>query len=375
MSDDQAQERTEEATPKRKQESKDKGQVARSKELTTAIVMLIASSSLFILGDGAMAKVIGLLEDSFAISRAEAFDINFMLSNLGSAMSSMLWMLLPLFCVLVVVSIGAGSLIGGLSFSGKSLAPKYERMAFLKGVKRMFSLKALMELAKALAKFGLILSVGMLLLYTQAQKIFHLSNGEITGAIAMTGSILVWSFFLLCLVLLIIAAVDVPFQIFQHDKQIKMTMQEVKDEMKNTDGNPEIKSKIRQMQREIAQNKMMSEVPKADVILTNPTHYAVAIKYDRDGTGAPLVVAKGVDTIAFHIQKVARAHDVEILEVPPLARSIYHTTEINEEIPRGLYVAVAQILAYIYQLKRFKRRSGAKPKHFGTLPIPDDLQY
>lgn len=375
MAEDQAQERTEEATPKRKQEAKQRGQVARSKELTTAIVMLVACLSIFFLGEGVLAQVIQLLEDTFTLTRHEIFDVNVMVKKLSAAISMVVMALLPLFLVLVATSLFAGSLIGGFNFSVESLAPKYERIDILKGIKRMVSLRALMELLKALAKFVLIVGLGIILLYVQAQKIYFLDNGKVDAAITMGGEILLWSFFILSLSLIVIAIVDVPFQIFQHNKQIKMTQQELRDELKNTEGNPEVKSKIKQLQRDIAENRMMSEVPKADVVITNPTHYAVALYYDRSGNGAPVVLAKGVDHKAFHIQKVAKANDVQVISIPPLARSIYHTTEINGEIPQGLYVAVAQLLAYVYQLKRFKRRSGTRPKPLGNLPIPNDLKY
>jgi flagellar biosynthetic protein FlhB len=250
-------------------------------------------------------------------------------------------------------------------------APKLDRLDPIKGLKRMFGVKGLMELVKGLAKFVLILGFSLVALHIKRDAIFSLGSGDVISAIAAAAHILLFTFIVVSCATIIVALVDAPFQLWQHTKQLRMSRQEIKDEMKDTDGSPELKGRVRNMQQEVARRRMMEEVPKADVVITNPEHYAVALKFDVDTMRAPVVVARGVDEIAANIRAVAEKHNVTIMASPPLARAIYHTTKINREIPAGLYVAVARVLAYVFQL-----RDGATDLVLPTdLPIPTEFTY
>lgn len=255
----------------------------------------------------------------------------------------------------------------------ESLQPKFSRLSLLKGLKRMISLKGLVEMIKSLLKFLLVASIAILVLKMQIPVLLSLADYPLAGALGTGMGLVIKSFLIMSASLILIAAVDVPFQLYEHKKQLKMTKQEVKDEFKETEGKPEVKSLIRRTQQEIAKRRMMAEVPKANVVLTNPTHYAVALRYQQHGNRAPIVVAKGKNLIALQINRVALSHRIPILSVPPLARALYYSTDLNAEIPRGLYVAVAQVLAYIFQLKD-KQNYQRKPEVLQNLPIPDELK-
>lgn len=243
----------------------------------------------------------------------------------------------------------------------------------IKGLGRMFSMRSLIELVKAIAKVGLVLSVAILILNLRTEDLLSIAEEPVVPAMAHVVWTMAWSFFLLACATIIIAIIDVPFQIYDHQKKLRMTKQEVKDEYKDTEGKPEVKGKIRQLQREMAQRRMMQDVPTADVVITNPTHYAVALKYDQMSMGAPVVVAKGADEMAFKIMEVARANKVEILRTPPLTRAVYHNSDIGQEIPDGLYMAIAQVLAYVFQLRQFRKGRGDKPG-MPDFPIPPEMR-
>lgn len=245
----------------------------------------------------------------------------------------------------------------------------------MNGFKRMFGMNALVELLKALGKFAFIggLAVGALLMYKD--EALHLDLELYPRNLFHAMDMLEWAFLLLTLGMIPIAAIDVPYQMYKHNKEMKMSKQEVKDERKNADGDPMVKGRIRRLQFQAAANRMMQEVPEADVIVTNPTHYSVALKYQEDGTRAPVVVAKGVDELAMHIRKIATAHDVPLVPSPMLARAIYYSTEVDHEIPHKLFMAVAQVLAYVFQLRAYKAGKGKRPKPLKKdLPIPPELR-
>jgi flagellar biosynthetic protein FlhB len=263
--------------------------------------------------------------------------------------------------------------IGGWSFSKKAMAPKMSRVNPLKGIKRVFGLKGLMELVKSLAKVALVGCVAGLFIWNYFSELLSLGRLPVGQAIMRALELGGWLFLLLSIATLVIAAIDVPFQLFQHNKQLKMSKQEVKDENKHTEGDPEVKGRIRRLQQEMANSRMMEEVPKADVIVTNPTHYSIALKYDDNKMGAPILVAKGTDLIAFRIRELGKQNNITIFEAPPLARALYHTTELNQEIPADLYYAVAQVLAYVFQLKRAKH-PGERPEKPNNLDIPEEYQ-
>ena len=368
------QERTEEATSKRKSDSRKKGEVARSKELTTVLMLLASGTGFFFLGSKLVADLMQILRDSLTIERAQIFELNtypvLFLDTIHKALTAVS----PLFILLVITAIVAPLAMGGWSFSVSPLTPDLKKMDPIKGLARVFSAKGLMELAKALVKFVLVGSVGLWLLNGKIEGFLDLGSQNLTQGISQLGSELIWSFILLSSALLLVAAADAPFQLWDHSRKQKMTRQEVKDEGKETDGNPEIKSRVRQTQREISQRRMMQEVPKADVVITNPTHYAVAIRYDQSTMGAPIIVALGADEIAGHIRRIAAANDVPILSAPPLARALYHNCDLAQEIPAGLFLAVAQVLAYVYQLHHYELNGGLSPEFNSDVPIPDDLR-
>jgi len=375
MAEESGQEKTEDPTPKRIREAREKGDVPRSKELATTLVLMTAVASVFVFGAQLADKLLGIVESNFILDRQSIFDTNKMLAHFEVSAWDAVLGVSGIFSVILVAALIGPIALGGWNFSSKSLAPKGSRISPLAGIKRMFSLKALVELFKAIAKFSLVGGFAILILWNLRSEILALGTFEARPAIKEAIDIVVWVFMALSAVLILIAVVDVPYQLYEYTEKMKMTLQEVKDELKNTEGKPEVKGRIRQLQREIAQRQMMKSVPEADVVITNPTHYAVALKYDGEGRGAPILVAKGVDFLAFKIREVAEEHDVPILSAPPLARAIYNFTELEEEIPSGLYMAVAQVLAYVFQLKRYKKQQAEKPTDIKVdkLPIPDEF--
>jgi flagellar biosynthesis protein FlhB len=376
MAEDTGQERTEEPTGRRLEQAREKGQVARSKELGTSAVLMAAAVGLAMMGGELATALLNVMEAMFTLDRTQVFDTNTMFNAWGAVGSELMWPMLKFLLFLALVAFIGNIVLGGLSFSGQAIMPKGTKMNPVNGLKRMFGVQALVELAKGIAKFSVVAISAYLLLSFYFDDILMLSGDHLPGNVFHALDLLTWMFILLCSSTLIIVVIDVPFQIWNHNKQLKMTKQEVKDEYKDTEGKPEVKGRIRQLQREMAQRRMMAEVPNADVIVVNPEHYAVAIKYDVKRSAAPFVVAKGVDDVAFKIREIAREHDVAIVSAPPLARAIYHTTKLDQQVPEGLFTAVAQVLAYVYQLRQYQKGRGRKPVPLPReQPIPDDLKY
>lgn len=382
MAEDSGQERTEEPTPRRKQQSRDKGQVARSRELNTMLMMLVSGAAFLVLGPALITTLMLIFREQLNMSRADIFDPNAMIRLFETAMLDAIWGLTPFFIVVVVAAVAGPMAMGGISFSSKALAFKWEKLDPIKGLGRLFAVRGLVELLKALAKFLIIGSVAVIFLYNQLDEYLGLGSEDLKPALGHTMHLLLFGFMVIASTLILLAAIDVPFQLWDHNKQLKMTMQEIKDENKETEGNPEVRARVRRVQKEMAQRRMMAEVPNADVVVTNPEHYAVALKYDPETMPAPVLLAKGVDRMAMQIRSIAREHDVLILEAPPLARALHHTTDLDGEIPSGLYLAVAQVLAYVFQLKRAGKSAGrarnygaGKPHRMNDLPIPDDMKF
>ncbi len=365
------QEKTEQATPKRLEEARQKGQVPRSRELTTMAMLFVAALSMTVMGGHMVEQMGQIMRHGLMIDRAHAFDHAAVFDLFGSALGQALLLLIPFLLVMLATAFAAPVALGGWSFSAEALAFKPEKLDPLKGMKRIFAVRGVVEMLKSLAKFLLIGSIGAGLLWHYLPELMGLGRENPAAGLAHTGSILSQSFIVLSASLLLIAAIDVPFQLWDHAKNLKMTRQEVKDEHKNTEGKPEVKSRIRQMQREIAQRRMMEEIPKADVVITNPTHYAVALRYDAERMAAPVVVAKGVELIASQIRTVAVANKVPLYEAPPLARALYYSAEIDQQVPAGLYLAVAQILAYVFQLKA-SAHGGPVPNRPGEVEVSDE---
>ncbi len=366
------QEKTEQATPKKQEDARNKGQVPRSRELTTMAMLLVGAVSIPLMGGSIVQQLGDVMRMGMQIERAKIFDPWAVIEILSQAIYQGFMSLVPFLLVMLVTALAAPVALGGWAFSTEALAFKPEKLNPLKGLKRIFAVRGLVELVKALGKFLLIGSVGAGLLWHYLPELMGLGREPVVSALAHTGSILSVSFVVLSASLLLIAAIDIPFQLWDHSKNLKMTRQEVKDEAKNTEGKPEVKARIRAMQREVAQRRMMQEIPKADVVITNPTHFAVALRYEADRMAAPVVVAKGVELVAGQIRAVATANNVPLFEAPPLARALYYSTEIEQQVPAGLYLAVAQILAYIFQLKA-SVAGGPVPVRPDEVDVPDEF--
>ena len=376
MAEESSDERTEEPTGRRLEQARTKGQIARSKELGTAAVLISAACGFYMLGPSLAISLTRVFEIVFTMDRAQIFDTNEMFNVWGVVASEIAWPMAKIMLLIVVVAFIGNVSLGGINFSTQAMMPKASKMSPLAGFKRMFGVQALVELTKGIAKFSVVAFSAYFLLSFYFNDIMLLSSDHLPGNVYHALDLLVWMFILLCSSILFIVVIDVPFQIWNHNKQLKMTKQEVKDEYKDTEGKPEVKGHIRQMQRELAQRRMMAEVPNADVIVVNPEHFAVAIKYDVQRSAAPFVIAKGVDDVAFKIREIARAHNIAIVSAPPLARAIYHTTKLDQQIPEGLFTAVAQILAYVFQLRQYQKGRGRKPIPVPlNQPIPDELKY
>ncbi|WP_299978155.1 flagellar biosynthesis protein FlhB [uncultured Pseudoteredinibacter sp.] len=375
MAEDSSQEKTEEPTPKRLEKAKEEGQVPRSRELTTSVLLLGGTICLFMLGGYITERMEAIMRFNLSLDRDVVFDTNLMFTQLGESIYDGLYILVPIFSVLALASIIGPISLGGWLFSAKSLAPKGSRMNPFSGLKRMFGVKGLMELLKSVGKVAVILVLLIVILLAQQEDILRLAYQDVNVALENSMVLSGIAAIILAASTILIAIIDVPFQIWDNSRKLKMSMQEIKDEMKDSEGKPEVKGRIRQLQREMAQNRMMSNVPEADVVITNPTHFACALKYDPNNMSTPILLAKGGDNIAFKIREIAKANGVEIIESPQLARAIFYTTEIDDEIPAGLYMAVAQVLAYVFGLRNFRRGQGEKPMFPKDVPIPPDMRY
>ena len=366
--------KSEQPTSKRLEEARKKGQIARSKELNTLVVTLGGAGGLLVFGAGMADALLGIMRGNFELSREVLLDERYMALYLLATGKLALELLAPLIMALLVIALAGPVSLGGWLFSSEALQPKFSRMNPLSGLKRMFSVQALVELGKAVGKFLVVLTVAVAVLMASQDDLLSIGHEPLPQAIAHSAQIVGWCSLWMACSLILIAAIDVPFQLWDHKQKLMMTKQEVRDEFKDTEGKPEVKSRIRQLQYEMAQRRMLQEVPQADVVITNPTHFAVALKYDADKGGAPRLVAKGGDFLALKIREIAQEHRVELLESPALARAVFYSTELDQEIPAGLYLAVAQVLAYVYQLKQFRAGKGKRPGPLPDLPIPPDLQ-
>lgn len=373
MSDNASQDRTEQPTERRLRKAREEGQVARSRELQSAALVLVGG--MMILASGFLS---GFAEDlmnlAFGLDRQAAMDHTRMSAYLMSAVELATGSFLPFFLVLWLTGALSGLIPGGLLLSFKAVRPQLKRMNPLSGLKRMFSLRSLAELGKSLFKVLLLGGVMVWLLWSGAERILSFSHMPLGAAIRSGVDQLAFTFTALGVALLLIAIPDIPIQRWSLMRKLRMTRQEVKDEQKNTEGRPEIKRRIRELQVQMSRRRIDQRVPEADVVITNPTHYAVAVRYAPDVSDAPYVVAKGVDELALRIREVARASDRTVLEVPELARALYHSTRIDQEIPPGLYNAVAHVLMYVVQLTAWKQNRGEKPAPLPKFRIPESLK-
>ncbi len=351
MSEQDDHDRTESPSQKRLDDARNRGQVARSRDLGAAATTLAGGVGLYVLGESMGGQFLQLMRAQLSFSRIDATVPERMIELLGSSGWQAIQIIAPLLGLLLLSAAAAPLLIGGWTFSTESLAPKWERLDPVAGFGRVFSARGFVEVLKSLARFGVVALVAVLLLKKQFTEFTALGAESIGSGIAHSLLLTGKAFIVLGGALGFIALIDVPIVLWQHHRSLRMSKQELRDEAKESDGNPEVRGRIRRIQQDMAKRRMMADVPKAHVIVTNPTHYAVALRYDDDRMRAPIVVAKGVDLIALQIRKVATAHSIPVVEAPPLARALHGSCEIGAEIPAKLYAAVAQLLTYVYQLK------------------------
>lgn len=373
MAEDSDLEKTEQASAKRLEKARESGDIPRSRELATCAVLFTAGMGLWMLGGELVGALRTTLKSGLQLERAAAYDPMLLLMQISQSIGHLLLAFAPFACLLIFVALASPIMIGGWVFSPNSLAPKFSKLNPINGLSNMVSSNAGIELLKSIAKTLLVGIVAYKVISGDMSSILTLSQQPLTDGIAQVSHLMLTGFLTIASVLVFIAAIDVPYQLYHYAEKHKMTKQEVKDESKESEGNPEIKGRIRQQQREMARRRMMAEIPKADVVITNPTHYAVAIQYKEDGMRAPVVIAKGADVIALKIREIAAEHKVPTLESPKLARAIYAHTEIGDEIPAALYSAVAEVLAYVFQMRIFKRDGGFRPEIPKSVPVPDEL--
>lgn len=369
------QEKSEQPTSKKKSKARSEGQVPRSKELNGFLV-LVTGGLCFMFFGHILLDFVALTAETFFLVDRELLKDPLNIVNLVEATTfGFVKTLLMFLGFIVLVTLLSPMLMGGFNFSTKAFSPKLSKLNPWNGIKRMFSKNSLVELAKAVGKFVLIAPVAVMLVAWQTPKLMILPRLAIESAMVQAVDILMWTFLLISASIIIIVLIDVPFQLWKHNEQLKMTKQEVKEENKNAEGNPEVKGRIRRMQQERAMQRMMGQVAEADVVITNPTHYAVALRYDHASDEAPVLLAKGKNLVAFKIREIAEENNVLIMESPPLARSIFHTTEVDQEIPTGLYMAVAKVLAYVHQLRAYRTGRADRPVVPTELKVPPELQF
>jgi flagellar biosynthetic protein FlhB len=344
-------ERTEEPSARRLQQARERGQVPRSRELVNFATMIGGSATLIAIGGTLAARMSHVMHESLSVDAQRLYAPGFMQRSLADAAITVVTALLPIFGTLIGLVLLASVALGGWNFSPAAMTPDFSRLSPVAGFGRLFGLHGVSELGKALLKCIVVGAVCAGIVVWLFRDVMGLGHMAPRAAIDRGAGLLGWSFVWLCGSLAIIAAVDVPLQLFQFNRSLRMTRQELRDEAKESDGRPETKQRIRQMQQQLARRRMMHKIPSADVVVVNPTHFAVALKYDPKNMRAPRVLAKGVDLVAANIRRIAGEHRVPVFESPRLARALYKSTDLNKEIPAGLYVAVAQVLSYIFRVR------------------------
>lgn len=375
MAEDSDMEKTENATPKRLEKAREDGDVPRSRELATVTLLLATGLSMMMMGNHLTGALKKAFSNGLSFDRATAFDPAQLLIGISQNVIDLLIAFMPLALVLMVVALATPALIGGWLFSGKALAPKFNRMNPLKGITKLVSKNSGIELVKSILKAVLVGGVSYMVISHDIEPILALSSLPVKTGVGQVSDLMQTGFLSIVSALIVIAAIDVPYQLYQHAHKLKMTKEEVRQEMKEMEGNPEIKARIRQQQREMSKRRMMSEIPNADVIITNPTHYAVAVKYKENNMRAPVVVAKGADVLALKIREIGAENNIMTLEAPKLARALFAHADLESEIPEALYSAVAEVLAYVFQVRLFNQHGGLHPEMpaASTLPVPEEL--
>ncbi|HLA36297.1 MAG TPA: flagellar biosynthesis protein FlhB [Rhodocyclaceae bacterium] len=358
MADDSDLERTEPASSRRLEQAREDGNVPQSRELAAFMIMATGVAVFWILGGWLTQHSSNILRFGLAFPRAAAFDVVLVYASVLAMLEEAAYILAPIFGLTIAAALVTPFMIGGGVFAPNALRLDFTRIDPLAGFGRMFSIHSLAELVKAILKAVLIGVVVYWVLKREQGSVFGLLAQPINSSLVSFADLLIFSLMALAAALAVIAALDVPFQLWQYYDRLKMTLEELKQESKESEGDPHLRARIRSQQREMARNRMMSEVPKADVVVTNPTHFAVALKYDADSMEAPVVLAMGINLVAQRIRDIATEHRIPLLEAPPLARALYRHAEIGDAIPAPLYSAVAEVMAYVYQLNQFMASSG-----------------
>ncbi|MBA57618.1 MAG: flagellar biosynthesis protein FlhB [Gammaproteobacteria bacterium] len=365
--------KTEEPTARRLEKAREDGQVLRSQDLTIAVVTTGFLASVYLLGFYLGPVLLNLYSSSLIISPVALGEPEQLIVRFASFAGDAYSTLSPLFALAILFAIAGATSLDGFVFSGKALAPKISKLNPIKGMARIFGLKALVELVKSILKFLLVGGIASIYFYSNYDQIISLARGDTITAIYSGISFVLFGAIIICSALAVIAAIDVPYQRFDFIKKLKMSKQEIKDEFKEMEGQPEVRQKIKQKQREMAEQRMLQDVPQADVVITNPEHFAVALKYDAESGSAPVLLAKGKGLIAQKIREIASENSIHLFEAPPLARALYFTTEISGHIPKALYVAVAQVIAYVYGLEAMKNAENRPEKPVPK--VPKDYQF
>ncbi|WP_027469271.1 flagellar biosynthesis protein FlhB [Deefgea rivuli] len=372
MAEDSDLEKTEPASPKRIEDARKKGQVPRSHELTTFATLMAGLITVFILAPDIYTSIKNIMVQSFTFDRSDLTSPKLMAESLMEAMRIALVALLPIFGACVLVAIMVPILIGGWVFSTEALGPNFGKLNPATGIGRMFSMRTIVETVKTVLKSALIGGVAGWILWDEKEQFISLISMPPDTGFLMLWQMLKYTLLMTVSGMAVIVLIDVPYQLWDYYKGLRMTKEDVRQENKESEGDPHVKGRIRQLQREAARKRMMAEIPKANVVVTNPTHYAVAIRYDEE-MRAPKVVAKGSFLLAERIIDLAKEHKVTVVRTPPFARALYHHAQLGEEIPAALYTAAAEVLAYIYQLDHYRKEGGLAPTLNTDLPVPAEL--
>jgi flagellar biosynthetic protein FlhB len=370
---DSGQDRTLDPTAKRYEDARAQGQIPRSRDLAHFFVIGSAVGVLALAGGTVANASRALLARGLHFDAVTATEPARMAERLGALVRDGLWVVAPVFAVMLVAAVASPLLIGGWLFAPSALAPNFERLDPIAGLGRLFSLRSAVGLGKNLLLTVLLAIVGVTYIVGHIEAFAALASDALPAALAQMFTLVLSAFALLTITLAAMAAIDVPYQIIQFRNRLKMSVQEVREEERQMQGDPRLKQQVRKVQREMARRRMMAAVPKADVVVTNPSHFAIAIKYLEDRHRAPVVVAKGMDAVAERIREIAREAGVPLLEAPPLARALYRHVELGAEIPAALYTAVAQVLAYIFQLKRHAQGLAPRPVEPTDIEVPEGL--
>ncbi len=373
MAEDSDLEKSEQASPQRLEKAREEGDVPRSRELSVFVSLLASGGGVWFFGNRLIQALQENLAQGLQFGRAETYDFSLLYGHLAHDLLNLGLAFAPVAGVLILVAVAAPALIGGWVFSAQALMPNFSRINPLTGIGNLFSLHTLVELFKAIAKALLVSAVAWLVLSHEKAAVLALSTESVHAGMNHAANLIWVAYLSITMALGVVALIDVPYQLWHYADKHKMTRQELRQEARESDGDPQIRARIRAQQREMARRRMMAEVPKADVVVTNPTHFAVALKYSEQGSRAPIVVAKGADEVAARIRELAAEHAIPLLEAPALARALHKHVELEQEIPEVLYGAVAEVLAYVFQLRVWETHGGPAPARPTAIAVPDGL--